>query len=271
MLIERDTCTRCYKGQLSSRKRNLACVIIRTEAIVLRSVNYGETSQIVTLFTRRLGTVAVMARGARGPKSKFGSSLRPLSHIQVVFYHKSSRDVHTLSECSHLSLFQRTYSDMSRLAVGVRIIELVGTLLGRPEPDERAFDLLLEVLGRLETAEQRWTNLLPYWQLQLTVGLGFAPMIDRETVTAIDGGGGFLELVDGSISKTKPRSASRPASRRAIRALGVFVHTDLDTVMRMDLDAEALHEVVELADSYIQYHVEDYRPSRSKDVFSRIL
>ena len=133
-------------------------MIVKTEAIILRSINYGETSKIVTLYTRQLGTIAVMAKGSRNPKSKFGSSLQPMSHVQVVFYYKPSRNVHTLSESTHSTLFRRTCRELERMAVGVQIIESVRVLLPHPEPDEMAFDMLVEVLTRLDTVEEHWSN-----------------------------------------------------------------------------------------------------------------
>ena len=246
-------------------------MIVRTEAIVLRSISYGETSQVVTLYTRSMGTVAVMAKGWRGPRSKFGSALQPMSHVQVVFYHKASRNVHTLSESSHITLFRKTSRELGRMAVGVRMIETMLILMPHPEPDEPAFDMLLDVLQRLDEVDHHWINLLPYLQLRLSGSLGFAPALDREDVRQIGSAGGFLVLTDGSISESKPAEPAAQASRRAIRALGVLVHADLDVVMRMDLDKPVSDEVVQLVETYLRYHVEDFRPSKSKAVFDRIL
>ena len=246
-------------------------MIIRTEAIVLRSVNFGETSQIVTLYSRRMGTVAVMARGARGPKSRFGSTLQPMSHTEAIFYHKPSRDVQTLSETAHITLFKRIYRDLDRMAVGVRIIETMGILMPRPEPDEQAFDLLLGVLIRLNEADNHWANLLPYFQLRLSAALGFAPVAERENVRSIGASGGFLGLDNGNVFAGKPPGPSVPASRRALRAIGVLIHADLDQVMRMELEKSVSQEVLQLVESYLRFHAEDFRPSRSKPVFDRIL
>lgn len=246
-------------------------MIVRTEAIILRSINFGETSQIVTLYTRQMGTIAVIAKGSRGLKSRFGSTLQPMAHVQVVFYHKSSREVHTLSESSHITLFRKIYRQLDRMAVGIRIIETARVLMPRPEPDEFAFEMFLDVLNRLEKAGDRWSNLLPYFQIKLSAALGFALALDREEVRHIGSAGGFLSLTDGNVSESKPGGPSVSASRRAIRAVGVFVHADLDVVMRMELEQPISLEVIQLVESYLKYHFEDFRPSRSKAVFDRIL
>ncbi|MEL7362835.1 MAG: recombination protein O N-terminal domain-containing protein, partial [Bacteroidota bacterium] len=48
-------------------------MIVRTDAVVLRTLDYGETSQIVALFAREHGLLSVIAKGSRRPKSRFGS------------------------------------------------------------------------------------------------------------------------------------------------------------------------------------------------------
>ena len=93
-------------------------MIIRTEAIVLRKMEYRETSQIVTLFTREKGKMAVLAKGARLLKSRFGSSLQPMSYTQVVFYHKPTRGLQTLSESAHVQPFHRISRDLEKSPSG---------------------------------------------------------------------------------------------------------------------------------------------------------
>jgi DNA repair protein RecO (recombination protein O) len=245
-------------------------MIVRTEAVALRSVNYGETSQIVTLYTRRLGTVAVMARGARGAKSRFGSALQPMSHLQAVFYHKPSREVHSLSEASHVTVFRRIRREIDRLSLGLRIVETVNTLMSRPEANEQAFDIVLNVLARLDAEEGHWQNLLPYFQLQVSACLGFAPSIDKEQIEQITDAGGYVRLDDGGAQRTKPATPAMPSSRQAVRALGIMMHSDLDTIMRMNVAPEVHREVLAILETYLSYHVEDFRQSRSKRVFENM-
>ena len=65
-------------------------MIVSTDAIVLRSMKYGETSKIVTLYSKKFGKIKVIAKGARSAKSKFGASLEPMMHSSVIFYKKGT-------------------------------------------------------------------------------------------------------------------------------------------------------------------------------------
>ena len=174
-------------------------MIIRTEAIVLRVMKYRETSQIVTLFTREKGKMAVMAKGARLLKSRFGSSLQPMSYTQVVFYHKPTRGIQTLSESAHVQFFHGISRNLEKISIGLRIVELIYALMPEEEQNPQVFNLLVEVLGRLDEAEAHAINLLPYFQMRLGTVLGFAPDIDRDMVQHLPDEGGVLALDTGAI------------------------------------------------------------------------
>ena len=72
-------------------------MLVTTEAIVLRSRKQGDTSKIVSLYTRDYGFVDVIAKGAREMKSKFGSALEPFTLSKVTFYKKEGRDLYLLA------------------------------------------------------------------------------------------------------------------------------------------------------------------------------
>ena len=247
-------------------------MIIRTEAIVLRTMAYRETSQIVTLFTREKGKLAVLAKGARLMKSRFGSSLQPMSYTQVVFYHRPTRGLQTLSESAHVQPFHHISNDLEKISVGLRIVELVYALMQEEDQNPQVFNLLLEVLGRLDATDAHAANLLPYFQLRLGTALGFAPHFDREAVDHLPNQGGFLTLDAGAILPFQAMAeAARRASRTALRAFSIFARADLDTVMRMRLSREARRETTILIEDYLRYHVEDAYPSRSDKIISQLL
>lgn len=248
--------------------------IIRTEAVVLRSLDYGETSQIVTLFTQEKGKLGVMAKGARRPKSSFGATLQPMAHTQVVFYYKPTRTLQTLSESSHVESFHRLRRDLTSITVGLRIVELVDALMETEDPLPEAFALLVHVLRRLNAGESRRTNLWPYLQLQLAQTLGVAPAVDRDRVEAVTSEQGLLSLEDGGVYPNSDRDAvpeePRRASRAALRAYAVCARADLDTVMRLEMAPAVRREVKALVRDFLRYQFDDAYPDRSRSVIAQI-
>ncbi|HEX9760549.1 MAG TPA: DNA repair protein RecO, partial [Candidatus Acidoferrales bacterium] len=84
-----------------------------SEAIVLRSFPLGEADRIVSLFTRSMGRVRGVARGARRTKSQFGSTLQMLSHVRVWFYEREGRDLVRISQCELVESFLDVQKDYS--------------------------------------------------------------------------------------------------------------------------------------------------------------
>ena len=244
--------------------------IIRTEAVVLRSLDYGETSQIVTLLTRGRGKIGVMAKGARRTKSQFGSTLQPMAYTQVVFYYKPTRDLQILSESSHVDSFHQLRGDLESITIGLRIVEIVDALVEEENPQPNAFALTVRALRRLNQTEERAANLWPFVQLRLARLLGIAPAIERTNVEAVEEEG-LLSRANGGVYPAEATpEAPRRASRAALRAYAIFARADLDTVMRMELVPEVRREVEELVRDFLRYHVEEAYPERGQEVIAQL-
>lgn len=244
--------------------------IIRTQAVVLRSLDYGETSQIVTLLTRKIGKIGVMAKGARRTTSSFGATLQPMAYTQVVFYYKPTRDLQTLSESDHVESFHRLRRDLDSITIGLRIVELVDALTEEEDPQPEVFALTVRALRRLNQTDERAANLWPYVQLRLAERLGIAPAVDRARVEAVEDEGLLSRANGGVYPSDAAPEAPRQASRAALRAYAVFARADLDTVMRMELSSSVRREVEALVRDFLRYHVEEAYPDRSEAVIAQL-
>lgn len=244
--------------------------IIRTKAVVLRSLDYGETSQIVRLFTAEKGKIGVMAKGARRPKSSFGSTLQPMAYTQVVFYYKPTRDLQILSESSHVESFHRLRGRLDHITIGLRIVELVDAIVEEEDPQPEMFAMTVRALQRLNEGASRAANLWPFVQLRMAERLGIAPSIERAHVEAVDEEGLLSRANGGVYPLDSAPEAPLRASRSALRAYAVFARADLDTVMRMELEPAVRREVEALIRDFLRYHIEEAYPDRSDDVIAQI-
>ncbi len=246
-------------------------MIVRSDAIVLRTLKYGETSLIVTVLTRKHGKISVLAKGARLTKSRFGSALQPMSYVQLVYYYKPSRTLQMLSEAAHLEPFYRLTRDLDRLGVGLSIIEMAGGILHDEEPAPAVFNLLLSTLYRLHEAETRFRNLLPFFQVRLAGLLGFAPDIDREAVRQLAPEGGLLNLETGAVVPVgAPPARTLRASREALRAFAIFGRADPDVILRMHLTDAEYQETLGLVESFLKYHLPDAYRRRVEKVMHQM-
>ncbi len=156
--------------------------IEKTEAVVLRAVNFRDTSKIVTFYTRRYGKMSAMAKGARNPKSKFGSLLQPLNYLQIVFYRRENRDLQFVSSSEYVRYFKSLTTDMLRLSIAMAHLEIINRVMHDEEENQSVFNLLVDSLTNLDTPDTFPKNVFVYFGLHLADELGFKP--DFETCLA---------------------------------------------------------------------------------------
>ena len=233
-------------------------------------MRYGESSRIATLFTRERGKLSVIARGARRSKSRFGSALMPMSYIESVNYVKPGRSLQTLSETSHLLRFPSLARDLTKISTGLRVVELLGSVVQEEERNPALFNVALDTLQRLSLASKNTDNLGLHFELRLAGELGFAPLIRRDDVEAVGSEGGYLALDRGSISPARDSDHSVRSSRKALRAFAILAASDSETAMRLQLDDRTRRDVDSLVESFMRYHLEDAYSVRGKRVIGQL-
>lgn len=142
---------------------------------MLRAVNYRDSSKIVTFYTRRYGKMSAIAKGARNPKSKYGSLLQPLNYLQIVFYRRESRELQYISSTEYVKYFKSLTSDMERLSIAMSLIEIVNRVMHDEEENEKIFGLLVDSLAVLDLRDTLPGNVFVHFCLHMAISLGFAP------------------------------------------------------------------------------------------------
>jgi len=122
---------------------------LKTEAIVLRSLRFGEADRILHVYTLVQGRLGVIAKGARKTTSRFGGRLEPLSHVELVL-HVGSGELATLTGADLVRPHSAAREEPYRLAVGLIGAEAMLRLFGEPEANARAFGALTRYLDLLD-------------------------------------------------------------------------------------------------------------------------
>ena len=147
-------------------------------AIVLRLVEFSETSSVVTFFTREFGKLGALAKGARRLKNPFDSALDVLSHCRIVFLRKSSGGLDLLTEAKLERRFRPPGRDLAPLYAGYYIAELLLELTDQYDPHPNLFDAADSCLSWL--AEGRDVAPLIFrFELTALRSLGHVPNLNR--------------------------------------------------------------------------------------------
>src|SRR3954468_1819481 len=100
---------------------------VKTEAVVLRTIRYGEADRILHLYTRDRGRVSAMAKGVRRTRTRFGGRLEPFFRLQVVLYEGRS-ELLTVTAAETLAGHPRLREDARALDAAARACDAVARL-----------------------------------------------------------------------------------------------------------------------------------------------
>ena len=150
----------------------------KTEAVVLRGVDFSETSRIVTFLTPDRGRMACMAKGVRRRRSAFAGVLDTFNRVELVYYWKDGRQVQTLAEATLLDGFPAIKRDPARGVYAGFPLELVYRAAHENEPSRGLYEALTAGLSAL-CAWSHDVRTHACWQaLRLIGAAGFAPEME---------------------------------------------------------------------------------------------
>jgi DNA repair protein RecO (recombination protein O) len=258
-------------------------MIKKTDAIVLRSIDYRDQSKILTLYTKDFGRISAIAKGARSLQSKFASAFEVGSHISIVLYKKSTREIQNISDATLKTSFFTLTSSLEKLNAMHQILELTRLCTEDDEPNFKIFNLLLETLQHLDRFEKNALNLVFYFQLKLISHLGFTPSFkacvvsgkpiwatiesrtDKDLLLVSDLGGIAIRteaLAEGV--------SGRPISAEAYRLMERIASSKPSDLDSLSIPEQFIGELAHILDVYFRHHIEDLPQLRSREVFNQI-
>ena len=149
-----------------------------TSAILLRSIDYGESDRVVTLLGRSTGSLGAIARGARKSQRRFGGGLGLCSIGEAALRERGSSELLTLERFDLTTSFPRLGADLVRMGHAAYVAELLAKLCAPRQAEPEIYDLAVAFLELLE-AEGASATRLRIFELALLRCLGFAPTLDR--------------------------------------------------------------------------------------------
>jgi DNA repair protein RecO (recombination protein O) len=149
----------------------------RDDALLLRSVDYGESDRVLTLLTRQSGKLSVLAKGARRSKKRFAGALEPFSLLRVEIA-ASRGGLARLESATIAQAFPKLLRDLARMTTAGAMFGLVRELSADEVSDPDGFDEAVQLLAALEAGELSERALSVCFQLQQLARAGFSPRLE---------------------------------------------------------------------------------------------
>jgi DNA repair protein RecO (recombination protein O) len=240
-----------------------------TKGIVLRSVKYGETSLIVSIFTELFGTQSYLINGVR-TSSRKGSGkanlFQPTAILDMVVYHNELKQLQRIKEFKWAILYQHIFSDVKKNAVALFMIELISKCLKQPESNPDLFHFTEDSFIHLDESENSVTANFPlFFALHLAVFFGFR-INDRFSAT-----NHFLDLQEGSFVQDRPLHPHFLEDRYAevtSQLLKVMQPAELADIK---LNYEFRRILLHAYETYYALHIQDFGVLRTLPVLREIV
>ncbi|WP_282941481.1 DNA repair protein RecO [Paenibacillus sp. RC67] len=147
----------------------------RVQGIVIRSMDYGEGNKIITLFTREMGKVAVIVRGAKKVKSRYASVAQLFTSGDYLFFR--SGQLGTLNHAEILDSHHRIREDLHKAAYASYMAELTDRMMADQEANAFLFEQLNAALTGIE-ADKDMQIIGFIYEMKIWMQAGYQPELD---------------------------------------------------------------------------------------------
>lgn len=236
---------------------------IKTDAIILGTLDYGESDRIVTFYSREYGKLSGIAKGARRSKKRFVGNLDPPSHTKLLVFKDDRRDLARIDDGTLIEGFHGIKGDIDRFAEACYMIELLRELTPEGLHIDGLFETTVCFLQFLQ-ASDRPELTLRFFEIKLLTLLGYMPHLsgcvgcdDDDDVTA-NGQGIFFSAESGGLLCNPCGRGSSDATSLASGTAGFLSmasRLSIDKLPRLQPSAVFAREGERVLSDFIRHRV----------------
>lgn len=240
-----------------------------TKGIVLRTVKYGETSIITTVYTELFGIQSYIVKGVRqSTKTSAGkaSFFQPSAMLDMVVYHNELKQLQFIKEYQWGYLYQNILFDVIKNTVALFVIELLQHSLQQPEANPELFYLIEDTLKQLDKGTETLTANLPlYFTLHLTGELGFRISGSYSAQTPV------LDLQEGMFIAQKPKHPyyiTGAMAQTTSQLVSLQFYNELESI---SLNRGLRRDLLQAYQTYLSLHIQGFGELKSFGILQEIL
>ncbi len=241
-------------------------MIHSTKGIVLRSIKYGETSVIASIFTELFGIQSYMINGVRtSGKTSKAHFFQPASILEMQVYHNDLKNLQRIKDLKWSVLYKSIFSDITKNSVALFMVELLQKNLKQPETNEGLFQFCEDAFLLLDIADAAITANFPiYFAIHLAQILGFRLLDNYSDQNSI------FNLTEGNFSE------GNSTTEQLSVEISFYISQFLKTIQPEDLREIKMSRntrmtILKNLESYYSWHVSEFGRMKTLSVLSDIL
>jgi len=240
-----------------------------TKGVVLRTVKYGDTSIITSIYTELFGIQQYIVKGVRqSTKTSAGkaSYFQPSAILELEVHHNEMKKLNFIKEFRWAYLYEQVLFDVVKNTVATYIIELLQHSLKQPEANPELFYLIEDTLKQLDKGNATLTGNLPlYFTLHLASELGFQLQGDYSNATP------FVDLQEGIFVAVKPNHPyflEENLAKKTAEISNLPFYSELENIQ---LNQQTRRQLLEAYQLYLSLHITDFGTMKSYAILQEVL
>jgi len=245
----------------------------KTKGIVLRTVKFGETSLVLSIFTEMFGLQSYLVNGVRTSTKKGAGKanvFQPAAILDLVVYHNELKQLNRIKEFKWGFIYQHIFSDVPKNAVALFMVELLTKCLKQPEANPELFYFTEDSFLHLDESSETVTANFPlFFALHLPLFFGIPPQPRGKELT--NSKEIFFDLKEGSFTGQLPPHPHFIEERLALvtaELLQVRRPVELETIK---LNQEIRRQLLQAYEVFYSFHIQDFGTMRTLPVLREIL
>jgi len=242
-------------------------MIYSSKGIVLRTIKYGETSVIASIFTELFGIQSYMVNGVR-TSGKTGKAhfFQPASILEMQVYHNELKNLQRIKDLKWAVLYKNIFSDVTKNSVALFMVELLQKNLKQPETNEDLFHFCEDAFLQLDQADPQVTANFPiYFSIQIAQILGFRLRDNYSQERNI------FNLYEGSFSDERMATENQLSIEISFEISQILKAVHPQDLGEIKMNKNTRMAILKNLESYYAWHVPEFGTMKTLNVLTEVL
>lgn len=240
-------------------------MLAKTKGIVLKTINYSETSVVAKIYTEEFGLKSYLIRGVRKRKAKTkANNLALLSLLELEVNNRESKDLQYIKELRNAHIFQSLVYDIRKISIATFLNELIYNSIREEEANAPLFQFLFNAIQLLDLIEDNFSSFHLHFAIQLSKYLGFGPA-DTSFET-----GSLFDLADGKFYSNQRLGLYKLSAEESLFFYQASA-LSFEEFRKNSFSKSMRKAMLEHILNYYRLHLPDFKPLRSHEVLETVL